>query len=87
MARAPKVFKPARRPAPVRRRKTTTERGYGSEHQRQRERLLKERPLCQLCGKAWSTDLHHIDRNPFNRADDNALMVCEPCHHTKIHGR
>ena len=67
-------------------RKATSARGYGTDHQRQRERLLGLFPICQVCGENWSTDLHHIDGNTGNRADANALMVCEGCHHGRIHG-
>ncbi len=68
--------------------KTTTERGYGWEHQKQRERLLKERPLCQRCEAKGivipATDLHHkvkIKHRPdLARDDDNAEMLCDRCH-------
>ena len=66
--------------------KTTSARGYGHAHRKFRERMLKKNPLCQVCGNDWATDLHHRDKNPHNRAEDNALMVCERCHHTVIHG-
>ncbi|MEO8082680.1 MAG: HNH endonuclease signature motif containing protein [Ardenticatenales bacterium] len=65
---------------------TTAERGYGSEHEKLRARLLVEHPICQRCTDAWSVDLHHVDRNPFNRDPSNCLMICERCHHAE-HGR
>lgn len=61
-------------------RPTTSARGYGYAHQRQRARLLKVYPVCQRCNDQWSSHLHHRDRNPFNRADANAEMLCERCH-------
>lgn len=88
MPHAPKVLpKPKRSPATSpRRRGTTTERGYGWEHQQQRDRLLKERPVCERCRDAFSAVLHHRDRNPFNRSDANAEMLCEPCHKREHQG-
>ncbi|MBN9522610.1 hypothetical protein J0H58_29495 [bacterium] len=80
MPNAPRILplQPNRAGRPVR--ASTAARGYGSAHRRQRERLLKAHPLCQRCGQNWSTHLHHRDRNPFNRDDANAEMLCEPCH-------
>ena len=68
------------------RRGSTTARGYGWAHQKQRARLIKERPVCERCRDGWSKELHHRDRNPFNRDDSNAEMICEACH-LKEHGR
>lgn len=86
MPKAAKLI-PIKPDRPGRPKLSTSERGYGTEHARQRARLLLERPICELCQDAWSTDLHHKDHNPFNRADENALMVCERCHHQELHGR
>lgn len=72
-------------PSPRPTRGTTTERGYGHEHQKQRARLLKLFPICQRCESDWSYHLHHLDRDPFNRHDSNAEMICEPCHRAE-HG-
>jgi 5-methylcytosine-specific restriction endonuclease McrA len=85
MPSAPKLppIRPASTPPP---RGTTTERGYGYAHRRQRERLLKLHPVCQRCGERWSAHLHHVDHDPHNRAASNALMLCEPCHRAE-HGR
>jgi 5-methylcytosine-specific restriction endonuclease McrA len=66
--------------------KTTTERGYGTEHERQREDLLRRFPLCQRCGNAWSYHLHHKDRNPFNRSPDNVEVLCVECHQAEHAG-
>ncbi|MDY3558112.1 hypothetical protein R5W23_000833 [Gemmata sp. JC673] len=59
---------------------TTTERGYGWEHQQQRERLIRQFPICQRCENDWSAHLHHRDRNPHNRADSNVELLCHGCH-------
>lgn len=83
MPRAPKRVP---RPRASNAKPSSAKRGYGPAHRRQRDRLLDLRPLCEVCQSAWSTDLHHRDGNPFNRSDDNALMVCEDCHHSRIHG-
>ena len=66
---------------------SSSARGYDSHHRRQRSRILDERPLCQHCNNAFSTDLHHIDGNPFNHSDTNVMAVCEDCHHNRIHGQ
>lgn len=68
-------------------RKTTTERGYGAEHQRQRRHLLAKEPLCQRCQDDWAKHLHHRDRNPFNRHPSNVELLCERCHDAEHDGR
>ena len=80
MPNAPKILplRPNRAGRPAR--GSTTARGYGTEHQRQRAMLLKARPVCERCGDGWSHHLHHIDRNPFNRHESNIEMLCERCH-------
>lgn len=84
-------FAPKNLPRPARRagrpaNPSTTARGYGWAHQQHRARLIKERPICERCKGGWSAHLHHIDRNPFNRDNANALMLCERCHEQE-HGR
>lgn len=66
---------------------STTERGYGHAHQVARRHLLARHPVCQMCEKAFATDMHHVDGNPHNRLAENLLAVCERCHHSQIHGR
>jgi 5-methylcytosine-specific restriction endonuclease McrA len=70
-----------------RRKASSNRRGYDAEHRRQRSRILDEHPLCQICGNAFSTDLHHVDENSFNHAEANVLAVCEVCHHSVLHRR
>lgn len=64
----------------------TTARGYGHAHQVARERVLRKRPLCEVCGNDFATDLHHRDGNPHNRAPANLVAACEGCHHGVLHG-
>lgn len=81
---------PRKAPAPrnykTRPRPTNKQRGYGIEHVNLRKLLKAKFPVCQLCNAAFSTDLHHLDGNPHNRKAENCLMVCEACHHGKLHG-
>lgn len=67
-------------------RASTTARGYGHAHRTQRARLLKRHPICQRCEAHWSAHLHHIDRDPHNRADSNVELLCVGCHQAE-HGR
>lgn len=63
---------------------TTTERGYGWEHQQQRRVILIEEPLCRFCAETGlvvvATEIDHIDGDPFNRDRDNCRPLCRPCH-------
>lgn len=48
-----------------------------------RERILTQHPICQRCGNAISTDVHHITdladgSDPWNLEGLEAL--CHPCH-------
>jgi 5-methylcytosine-specific restriction endonuclease McrA len=81
MPSAPKIVPLPQKKYKPKPRGTTKQRGYGTEHQRQRERRLRENPLCQRCGTAWATDLHHVDGNAHNKRDDNTECLCEACHH------
>lgn len=60
--------------------KTTTQRGYGSEHQIIRAELLRLFPICQLCNDAFSEHMHHINHKPHDRRRSNLLMCCKGCH-------
>lgn len=67
---------------------STTERGYGWDYQQWRDRIIRERPLCEDCldqGRVTpAEELHHmvkIKDDPSRRLDeDNARMLCGPCH-------
>ena len=73
---------------------TTTERGYGAQHQKVRARYLKEHPLCEKCLEVGRTTpildgggvLHHKDGDAFNIWDDNLMALCRDCHE-RIEGR
>ena len=70
------------RPPQERRKKkhklTTTERGYGYDHQVQRDFWLAICPVCP-CGN-FAEHLHHRDGNPFNRSPENVECLCPRCH-------
>lgn len=66
--------------------KTTTARGYGTEHQRVRRQVLRERPVCERCRDRFSAVLHHKDRDTFNRDPANLEALCVECH-DREHGR
>ncbi len=67
-------------------RASTTARGYGYAHQQLRKLILSKRPVCEVCEKAFATDLHHVDENPHNTTPDNLVATCERCHHSVLHG-
>ena len=70
---------------------TTTARGYGSDWQRKRERILDADPCCVDCDKAGivrvATEVHHIV--PIEQAwslrleDSNLAPLCEECHKSR----
>lgn len=67
-----------------RERGTTKARGYGHSWTRFRALILKRHPLCQVCGEAPASEVHHkikIKVRPDLRLSaDNALALCPPCH-------
>lgn len=69
---------------------TSTQRGYGSRHATNRDRLLKEKPLCERCKANGivrvSMVYHHKDHNQFNTSDENKEALCFECHEIE-HGR
>ena len=48
-----------------------------------RYNMLKEHPVCQICGKEKATEIHHIvpliDGGSFYRLD-NLIALCHSCH-------
>ena len=52
------------------------------EYSNLRKQLLLERPICEVCGEAKSTDCHHKNgRNGGNYLDYSTfLSVCRRCH-------
>jgi len=64
--------RPMKRATPQRRRSQRTFR----------EVILRRDPICRLCGKAPSTDPHHILARGKGGSDDpeNGAGLCRPCH-------
>ncbi len=77
------LMKPTAKAAP---KKTTTDRDYGTLHQKLRKLVLQARPMCEHKGTGctgWSTIAHHLRRPATSTADYQA--VCRHCHTTHIH--
>ena len=66
---------------------TNKQRGYGVEHRRWRDAVLKRDPVCVDCKATRSTEAHHIDGNTSNRELDNGMGLCRLCHNRRTHGR
>lgn len=70
---------------------TTTERGYGWQHQQMREIVLREEPLCYLClamdppRYSPSTIADHKIAKAEGGSNDRSNYggACEPCHTLK----
>ncbi len=47
-----------------------------------RARVLAERPVCEICGEAWATEVHHRVKKTDGgtEEDDNLQALCKPCH-------
>lgn len=56
-------------------------RGYDRNHYKLRKMKRARNPICEAkgCDKP-STDLHHVDGNPWNREWENLEMLCHECH-------
>lgn len=55
------------------------------EYTAQRRKFLDKLPICEVCGKANSTDVHHRKgRGKYYLDDDSWLSVCRRCH-DRIH--
>ena len=67
-----------------RERGTTLDRGYGGRWRKIRAVKLGRTPLCERCeagGKLrLACQVHHIDHDAHNNADENLMSVCIPCH-------
>ena len=59
------------------------------EWQRVRRRKLKANPVCEICGREWATEVHHIipiDRLSFEEmkrlaySETNLQALCRACH-------
>jgi len=66
---------------------SASSRGYGRRHQKIREVVMREEPLCRECLKIGrvtpGVEMDHIDGNPYNTARINLQMLCKPCHSVK----
>lgn len=77
--------KPAERKAWRTSTKTTTERGYGWQHQKDRKRLLAQEPLCRECRKhgrvTEATIADHIKplAQGGSKSFKNLQPLCIPC--------
>lgn len=74
---------PVSRPLPDpdrKKRRTTAQRGYGTEHRKLRATVMQEEPICTRCGANWSQILHHLDHDTGNTARSNLAAWCVPCH-------
>lgn len=69
--------------------KSTTQRGYGWEHQKARKRLLKREPLCRECCKHGLVKVATIADHIVNLAsggsqdESNLQPLCASCHREK----
>jgi 5-methylcytosine-specific restriction protein A len=64
-------------------RPSAAKRHYGAHHRHWRKLVLARHPICQDCGRAPSTDAHHIvalRKGGTWDVDTNAMGLCHPCH-------
>lgn len=63
---------------------TATERGYDALWAKVRSMKLNRDPLCERCDKSGrdvpAALVHHVDRDPRNRREENLESMCLPCH-------
>lgn len=71
----------ARRRAAAKR--ASTAKVYDREHRERSERMRRQHPICQACGRRRSRHLDHIDGNPKNNHPSNLQVLCIPCHSKK----
>ncbi len=57
----------------------------GAGGSRRRARLMFVGATCSGCGAEDGLERHHIDRNPFNNAPSNIVVLCSACHHAHHH--
>jgi 5-methylcytosine-specific restriction endonuclease McrA len=59
----------------------TTDRGYGSVHQKLRLMVIADQVgICLWCHQAWASELHHLDHRPSNTKRENLVALCPKCH-------
>lgn len=65
-------------------------RGYDRQWEAVRQMKLNRDPVCEQCGKALATMVHHIesvkDRPNLRLEMKNLMSLCNPCHEA-IHNR
>lgn len=57
--------------------KKTTDRGYGWDHQKKREEVLKGNPKCHWCKKAKATQADHVG--------NRVVPSCAKCNNDRSH--
>ena len=66
------------------RRGSAAERGYDGTWTKLRKLKLSADPLCERCLRRGrvvaSMEVHHKDKNPWNRCWENLESLCMPCH-------
>ena len=75
-------------------RPSSSQRGYDARWRKVRRWYLSRFPVCEmqtLCEGALATQVHHIDHDTRNNADDNLQACCARCHASESgrwsHGR
>lgn len=48
--------------------------------------LVEFNHSCVCCGALFH-EVHHIDEDPSNNAEDNLIVLCPNCHQGKVHGK
>ena len=53
------------------------------EYSKLRKVFMEHHPICEVCGHATATDIHHRDGRTGERLNDvnYFLAVCRSCHH------
>ena len=54
---------------------------------RELARRIAEDTPCADCGKQTQTEVHHIDKNPFNNSQSNLIRLCRSCHSKRHRSR
>lgn len=55
--------------------------------QKLKDKILVEfNHSCVCCGAPYH-EVHHIDGDPSNNAEDNLIVLCPNCHQVRVHGK